>query len=329
LEQAAERSGKRKSRRWFSVLSVLLAIVLVTLAFRGVNWNELLSTAAGARLDYFFVCVVLVCLTTSLRGMRWWVLLRADGPISMGTVIWASVAGQFTNSYIPGRGGDVFRVIYLGKRADASKSFALATTLTERVSDVVALALFGIVAIMWLEEVPSWLIAATRVMVVLGILGVLGIFAIPLLESQIHSVVKWVPLPSSLTERLTALIPRFVEGLKALHQPARALFFILLTIITLLIDALVSSLWAIALHLSLPFKCAVVLNTVLNLSQAIPITPAGLGAYQFLAVTLLVPFGFSQSQALGYIISSQVMAYIVMAVLGCVALIRPQTKMSS
>jgi uncharacterized protein (TIRG00374 family) len=322
-EQAAESSDKRKSWPWFIVLSVLLAAVLLTLAFRGVDWDELLNTAAGARLNYLLVYCLVVCLATALRGLRWWVLLRAAGPISMRTVILASAAGQFTNCFIPGRGGDVYRVLYLGKFANASRSFALATTLTERVMDVVALAAFGVVAMRWLENIPEWMVSCTSVVAVLGAIGVVVLFAIPLLEAPIHTVVARLPLPSTLRERLKRIIPRFVEGLKALRQPVRALSFISLTIVTLLIDALAASLWAVALHLTLPFNHAVLLNTVLNLSQAVPVTPGGLGVYQFLGVTVLMPFGFSRTQALGYIISSQMVAYVVMSILGCIALIRP------
>lgn len=328
-EQAAESSGKRKSSLWFSILSVLLAVVLVTLAFRGANWDELLSTVTSARLDYLLACCLILCLDMCLRGVRWWILLRADKPISVVTVIWASVAGQFTNSFIPGRGGDLYRVWYLGKRADASKSFALATTLTERVIDVVALALIGVGAMLWLENIPDWMITATRVMAVLGAIGVIGILAIPIMEHTIHIIIDRLPLPSVLCERLKLMIPRFVAGLKALRKPTRSISFISLTILILLIDSLLVSFWATALHLTLPFKHAALLNAALSLSQAVPMTPGGLGVQQLLAVTLLMPFGFSRAQALGYIISSQMLFYVVMAILGCIALIRPYRDVRS
>jgi glycosyltransferase 2 family protein len=297
--------------------------VLITLAFRGVDWGELLNTTAGARLNYLLFYCLVVCLATTLRGLRWWVLLRADGPIPLRTVILASMAGQFTNCFIPGRGGDLYRVLYLGKCANVSKSFALATTLTERVMDVVALAVFGVAAIMWLENIAEWLVTGTRVVAVLGAIGVVVLFAIPLMEVPIHTVVGRLPLPSTLRERLKRMIPRFVQGLKALRQPVRALSFISLTIVAVLMDALATSLWAVTLHLTMPFRHAVLLNTVVNLSQAFPLTPGGLGVYQFLAVTVLMPFGFSRAQALGYIISSQMVFYVVVAILGCIALIKP------
>jgi uncharacterized protein (TIRG00374 family) len=324
LEHISERGQKRKSSsRWFGALSILLAAVLLILAFSGANWHELLATLAGARLSQVLCYCLIVCIATCLRGLRWWLLLRADKPIPLGTVVWSSVAGQFTNNFIPGRGGDLYRVWYLGKRADSSKSFALATTLTERVTDVVALAVLGVVAMMWLKDVPEWVVNGTRLMAVIGAAGIVGLLAMPILERHIQSIVSRVPLPSSMRDRLQEMIPRFVIGLKALHHPTRAISFVCLTVVILLIDAIGIGVWAAALHLSLPFKHAVLLNTVLNLSQAVPTTPGGLGVFQFLAVTILMPFGFTKAQSLAYIISLQTIFYLLIAALGCIALVKP------
>lgn len=322
--QEREGVGKRRSSLWFKVLAALLAAALLILAFRGVKWNELLATVARARCEYVLVCCLVACFTTFLRGLRWSVLLRAAGPISMGAVTWASIAGQVTNSFIPGRGGDVFRVMYLARHAEASKSFALATTLTERVMDAACLTLFGLMAMMWLESVPEWMVTGTRVMAVLAVTGVAFLFAIPLLQRPIHAVVGRLPLPQAVHLHLTDVIPRFVLGLKALHQPVRASAFFSLTVLIWLSDALGAVLWAIALHLTLSFQQAVLFNAVLGLSQAIPTTPAGIGVYQFLAVTVLVPFGFARSEALAYILSVQMLFYVVMATLGFIALLRPE-----
>lgn len=241
----------------------------------------------------------------------------------MRAVIWASIAGQVTNSFIPGRGGDVFRVMYLARHAGASKSFALATTLTERVMDVACLTVFGAMAMMWLESPPEWMVTGTRVVAVLAAIGVAFLFMIPVMERPIHTTIGRLPLPQSVHQRLADVIPRFVLGLKALHQPVRASAFFSLTVLIWVSDALGSFLWAIALHLALSFQQAVLFNAVLALSQVIPTTPAGIGVYQFLAVTVLVPFGFARSQALAYVLSAQMLFYLVMAILGFIALLRP------
>ncbi len=55
---------------------------------------------------------------------------------------------------------------------------------------------------------------------------------------------------------------------------------------------------------------ALILLAALGLSSAIPSTPGYVGVYQFVAVTILVPFGFLRSEALAYILISQVVGYL-------------------
>lgn len=52
----------------------------------------------------------------------------------------------------------------------------------------------------------------------------------------------------------------------------------------------------------------------------VPSTPGYIGVYQFAAVSVLVPFGFSRADALAYILFSQVMNYIVVSSWGLIGL---------
>lgn len=316
--------GKRKASRWFKVVSVFLAFVLLFLAFRGVQWDQLFATWAGARLPYVILCCLIVCMATFLRGLRWWVLMHAGASLPARAVVWASIVGQVTNSFIPARGGDVYRVVYLARHADVSKSFALATTLTERVMDVACITIFGVLAMFWLEKVPEWMAAGTRILAICAAAGVAFLFAIPALENPLQRLVPRLPLPQAIQHRVGEIVPRFIKGLRTLYRPVTASAFFTLTVLIWLSDALSAFFWAIALHLTLPFEQAVIVNAVLALSQIVPTTPGGIGVYQFLAVTVLVPFGFTSSQAMAYILSAQMQFYLVMAALGFIALLRPE-----
>ena len=49
----------------------------------------------------------------------------------------------------------------------------------------------------------------------------------------------------------------------------------------------------------------------LGLSSLAPFTPGNIGVYQFVAVAVLMPFGFLRDQALVYIFSFQAVIYVV------------------
>jgi uncharacterized membrane protein YbhN (UPF0104 family) len=65
---------------------------------------------------------------------------------------------------------------------------------------------------------------------------------------------------------------------------------------------------------------ALILLSALGLSSAIPSTPGYIGVYQFAAVSVLVPFGFSKPQALAFILISQVLNYLIISFFGLLGL---------
>ncbi len=67
---------------------------------------------------------------------------------------------------------------------------------------------------------------------------------------------------------------------------------------------------------------ALLLLMALGLSSAVPSTPGYIGVYQFVAVTLLPLFSFSQSQALTYVIVMQGLGYVVVILWGLLGLWR-------
>jgi glycosyltransferase 2 family protein len=61
--------------------------------------------------------------------------------------------------------------------------------------------------------------------------------------------------------------------------------------------------------LSLP--AGLLFIAALGLSSAIPSTPGYVGVYQFIAVAVLTPLGFSRNQALTYILAIQAISYVM------------------
>ena len=83
-----------------------------------------------------------------------------------------------------------------------------------------------------------------------------------------------------------------------------------------LADGLGSMLGAYMLRLHLALPQALLLLAGMGLSSAIPSTPGYVGVYQFAAVTVLTPFGFSKSDALAFILVAQALNYLVVTVWG-------------
>jgi glycosyltransferase 2 family protein len=137
---------------------------LLYLAFRGVDWREIVRTVQGARVEYLALALCRITVASFIRSLRWRVLLSAEKSLPSGTVFWATMAGYLGNNFLPARAGEVIRTVLIGQAADLSKSFVLATALTERMMDVVALVLISLAALSALQGLPAELLKAVQVM---------------------------------------------------------------------------------------------------------------------------------------------------------------------
>jgi uncharacterized membrane protein YbhN (UPF0104 family) len=110
--------------------------------------------------------------------------------------------------------------------------------------------------------------------------------------------------------------------MRALQHKGRASGFIALTAIIWLMDAVVAIMVAQAFGLVLSLPQALLLLVALGLASAAPSTPGYVGIYQFVAVTVLLPFGITRNQALVYIIAFQAVSYAVVVIWGAIAVWR-------
>ena len=117
--------------------------------------------------------------------------------------------------------------------------------------------------------------------------------------------------------------------MRAFHNVNRVLRFMALTTVIWLVDALTAIVVAMSFGFVLTLPQAAVLLAALGLASALPSTPGYLGIYQFVAVTVLKPFGLNQNQALVFILAFQAVIYIVVVLWGLLGLWRLRVSKTS
>lgn len=314
------RMATTRGTRWSLLLPLAVAGVFLVAAFRGVAWQEMWAAIRQARRGLLALAFLLLSVSCFTRAVRWRVLLGAERPVAPLTVFWATMVGYLGNNFLPARAGEALRTVMISRRTGLSMGYVVATALTERVVDMVALILFSMFALLTLGALPAWLLAAWRGLVVVGAVGLVGLFVAPRLEHPLVGLLAWLPLPARLREGLVALVRQFLLGTRAFQHLGRALAFGGLTAAIWLLDAATALLVARAFWLTLSLPQALLLLAALGLASAAPSTPGYLGIYQFVAVTVLGPFGFTRDQALAYIIGYQAVIYAVVTVWGLLGL---------
>jgi hypothetical protein len=207
--------------------------------------------------------------------------------------------------------------------------FVLTTALAERVADAIALSLLSAGILFAMRAPPGWFAGAARPVAILGLLGAAAIATVPLCEPIFLRLAARAPLPATWRARLETIVGGIARGLRSFHDAKRLSGFVLLTALIWCLDAGGAVIGAAALGLSLSLSAAFLLIAGLSLGSALPATPGYIGIYQFVAVSVLTPFGFSRSDAIAFILVAQVLMYLVVGAWGGGALLTMRTAVRS
>jgi len=314
-----ENQSKLKTRL-ITFIGILLATLFLYLALRGLNWTTFWNSIRFGHYEFLLLTIPIASLNYFIRAVRWSTFIRAEKKVSVISVFWANMVGYMGNAYLPARAGELLRSTFLGKKNGLGTSFVLATAFTERLLDVIALVLIGSISLLFQKNMSSLLTSSVRIMALLGLLGLAFIIIAPFQEKLILRLFNRLPIPSKISEKIAGQIERFLIGMRTLQNGRRMLMFILLTIVIWLADAICNVIGVRIISQSLNISQALILLAALGLSSAIPSTPGYLGVYQFVAVSVLMPFGFSRSDALVYILISQILNYIIVSFWGLLGL---------
>jgi uncharacterized protein (TIRG00374 family) len=320
----ATPKGQTGSRsRWIILQSAVLAALLLFLALKNLDWPSFWNTLSNAKYTLLPVVLVWSSVSYFIRALRWRVLLSAEKPISQLNAFLANMTGYLGNNILPARAGELVRALYANRVAGLSLPFALAVGLSERLMDVIVLILLGSISLS-ISGIASGLFQqAIQAVAILAGAGVIVFLLLPRFSSSLLKIMSGIPFLSlNAKEKISSFLEKFLLGLRTLLHLKRAVAFSLYTVFIWLMDGLCVVLIGIMLHISITLVQAFLLLSGLGLSSAIPSTPGYVGVYQFVAITVLAPFGITQADALAFILTSQMLGYMVIFFWGLMGLWR-------
>ncbi|MBN8656168.1 MAG: flippase-like domain-containing protein [Anaerolineae bacterium] len=290
---------------------------MLYLTLRGLDWAAFFESLR--RANYFYISLMLFwsSVTYFLRAMRWRVLLNSQKTLSLAGVFWANMAGYLGNNILPARAGEIIRAAYVARREKLPIVFVLATGFTERLVDLAALVVIGVLSVLFAVTFSTSMQEAFKSFAIVAVVGVAFIFLLPFFQSWVLRILHAIPfLKSSLKMKLEELFLHFVDGVKVIAQPRRGLPFLLFTILIWLMDGMGMVILAFSLNETLSLAKSFLLIAALGISSALPSTPGYVGVYQFVAVTILSPFGIARESALALILLVQFLNLLVVSVWG-------------
>jgi uncharacterized protein (TIRG00374 family) len=318
-------------------VGILLALALLALFFRGIDWSALVQALRSARVTPLAGLVLVTLVVYSLRAWRWGDLLAPLGRVGYPDLFSATMVGFASGLLVP-RAGELLRPWLVSRRYPISTSAGFATIILERLVDLVtvlvlfALYLFALPVPATQREGPvvlaRWGLRLTAMdLVKLGgglsflvALCVLGCLAA--LHANPNGVIGWLErrlarAPGWLAQPLGRILHAFLEGLAVLRAPFAHLARIGVQSLAIwLLIALGFHLNHQAFGIDLPFHATFLLIAFLVVGVAIP-TPGMVGGFHaFYLIALSQVFGIDKTTAAAAGIAAHALTNLPILVFG-------------
>ena len=105
-------------KRWQFWLGILISVVFLYLALRGLQIGDMWEALQGANYFWLLPGVGVYFIGVWVRAWRWHYLLRPLKPISTRTMFPIVAIGYMGNNIYPARAGEVLRAVVLKRREE-------------------------------------------------------------------------------------------------------------------------------------------------------------------------------------------------------------------
>jgi glycosyltransferase 2 family protein len=313
-------------KHWQFWLGVLISIVFMYIALRGLHLEDLGEALRGANYWWLLPGVAVYFIGVWARAWRWHYLLRPVKAISTRSMFPVVAIGYMGNNIYPVRAGEVLRALVLKRREGVALSASLATIIVERVFDGVVMLAFVFLNLPELARLTadSGIIGNIQTVALLGTAAFMGALLVFLLAAMFpersHGVVRAVVLrfiPQRFQEKLLGLTERFLGGLESLRSPREALMVFVTSIVIWLLET--GKYWFV-MHafpgINVSFFALMLMNGIVNLATTIPSAPGYVGTFDAPGIAVLVAYGVERALAAGYTLVLHIALWLPITALG-------------
>jgi len=301
------------------IFSILLAVIFLYIAFRGVDIHQVLQYLSHAFIFWIIILIISYLTSHFLRALRWKVILSSvKKDISLKNLFGSIMIGYGVSCVVP-RLGEITRAVLIGKWEDLSRSSMFGTVILERIIDVIFFCLAVMLsAIIWSKSIYinfPWLKTALYLTTFFMMLTFFALFLIVHYKDKFYSsVTKVLGLFSEkMAHKSVHVFEMLIQGFSSLKGTKNYIFTIILSIMIMLNYALNSYLgfYTLGMQGNVTFAMAWVLMSIGSIGVIIP-TPGGLGSYHALATAILtLLFHFPQPKSLAYAVLTHFISYFL------------------
>ena len=283
-------------------VSVLVAGVLLWFLFKDIEWSELFAALKSISIVWLLVAQIPLWLSFLTRVQRWSYIVRADAQASFRHMFSATQIGFLANFTLPLRAGEIIRPLVLNRLTGIPFSKGLALVALDRVTDLIGLITIMLVSLVLYrpksdliippEFLPPGIAAFTLpkdamqngVMVMLFLVFILigGLVLLYLKRSLALRISD--AICGLFSEKLKSLahgmLESFAEGLHVFRSARDMILSITWSLITWACFLLILVALLKAFHLQVTWGSPFIIETVITIAIAIPISVGFIGQFQ-------------------------------------------------
>ncbi len=295
-----------------AIWSQFVDVSIVREHIESVNWKFVLWSGLSYIAAYF------------VRSIRWNYLLSNEKKISYMKTYCYSLSGNLINYLIPIRAGELAKPFFLLKNDGINISKSLPTVIIDKFFDTI-----GIFLVLLL--IPILHINISKAMLMLIILLILifiiGLLILIIAGTKPKFLTKMIELlffwaPEKIKSKIMDGISSFLSGISILNTNRRMILPLsLLTFLGVLLDAMYFYLVFISFGVEISFVIILFGYTLINLSYALPQTPAQIGTNEWMmAVIFSAGFGLDKNLSAAIMAFAHIFTAIILIVSGFIAL---------
>src|SRR5512141_2014906 len=183
-------------KKWQFWLGVLISIVFIWLALRGLRLDQFWGSVQSANYWWLLPGIAVYFVAVWARAWRWHYLLKPIKAIPTRAVFPITTIGYMGNNIYPARAGEVLRAVILKRKEGVSVSASLATIVVERIFDGVVMLGFVFLNLPELAKLTtqSGFVGNIQLVAVIGtgiFLGALAVFLLAAMFPQITAKVAF------------------------------------------------------------------------------------------------------------------------------------------
>ena len=318
-------------KRWQFWVGILISVVFLYLALRGLKLNDLGEALKDAQYWWLLPGIAVYFIGVLVRSWRWHYLLRPIKDISTLRLFPITCIGYMGNNIYPARIGEVLRAVILKRHYEVPISASLATIIIERIFDGVVMLGFIFMNLPELTKLTgdSGIVGTIQTVAIWGVvifIGVLVVFLVVAMfpERTRELAVKIINalIPQRYGEKIINIVDNFLDGLKFLRSPRDVLMVFFTSILIWLLET--GKYWFVmyAFPFEVSFFALMLMNGIVNLATTIPSAPGYIGTFDAPGIAVLVAFGVDRALAAAYTLVLHIALWVPITLLGAYYFLR-------